>query len=112
MAQANGKKFNAGKPRVDLVSSAVIVEMGKVLGFGTIKYSENNWLKGVSYQDLYASTQRHILAWHQGVELDAESNLSHISHALVNLMMILHFQLNEQTHLDNRPYKGTNNGTS
>ena len=111
MTKALGTKYNQGKPRMDLISPLVLLEIGKMLEFGARKYDENNWMKGISYQDLFAATQRHLNAWHQGIDEDSESGMSHLAHAITDLMMLLHFQLTDQAHLDNRSFKGINNGT-
>jgi len=84
-------RYDEGKPRVELVPSALILEAAKVLTFGAQKYGSHNWTKGLPWLQPYASAMRHLLAWHRGEDLDSESGLPHLAHAIVNLAMLLHY---------------------
>ena len=48
----------------------------------------HNWCKGMDYSRAYAAAQRHLLAWQSGVDIDDESGLSHLSHALANISFL------------------------
>lgn len=84
-------RFDDGKPRVELVPTVLIEEAAKVFTFGAIKYNSHNWTKGLPWLQPYASAMRHLMAWHQGEDLDKESGLPHLAHAIVNLAMLLHY---------------------
>lgn len=79
-------KHDKEKSRVDLLEPEFILLMGKVLGFGAVKYSEDNW-KGCDDDRRYlGACLRHILAaMTDGV--DSESGLPHLAHAAVCAMM-------------------------
>ena len=82
-------KRDGGKPRLSLVSPIAITNIARVLEFGSTKYGDNNWRKtGLNYQRLIDATLRHLSAYNCGEDCDEESGLSHISHALCNLMML------------------------
>ena len=84
-----GVKFDQEKPRLDLIPPEVIEELGIVLGYGAKKYAERNWEKGMAWSRVYAAALRHILKWWEGEEIDPESGLPHISHALCNLAFLV-----------------------
>ena len=86
--ETGAKKCKKGKLRVDLVTTEMFEELAKVLTFGSSKYGDRNWEKGLTLcANHLAAAKRHILEWEKGVDLDHESGLSHLSHALANLGM-------------------------
>jgi hypothetical protein len=101
--EQGGLKYDSEKPPVDLVPSAAILEIAKVLEFGSKKYAKWNWAKGINYTRLLAAAMRHILAYKEGEDKDAESNLSHIAHACCCLSFLLSFESRGLVHLDDRP---------
>lgn len=89
------KKFDDKKSRIDLVRPEFILAIGQALEYGATKYSEvrgqtPNYLSGggMEYSKLYASAQRHLNAWHSGIDIDEESGLSHLQLAATNLMFL------------------------
>jgi hypothetical protein len=86
-------KDNLLKPRVELIPTKPLIAMAEVLGYGARTYAPNNWRAGMSWEDTYASLQRHLLAWHDGESLDPGSGLSHLSHALCQLAFLSEFEL-------------------
>lgn len=88
---SEGVKHDQDKLRMDLISPIALEEIAKVLTFGAKKYDAWNWSKGISFSRLLAATLRHTFAYMKGVDTDPESGISHISHAMVNLMFLAHF---------------------
>lgn len=86
-----GKKFDQGKPRVDLLPSEPLFELAKVLTFGATKYGEHNWRQGMAWSRVYAAAQRHMMKWNSGETYDDETGLNHLSHACVNLLFLLYY---------------------
>jgi hypothetical protein len=82
-------KADAGKPRTDLVPGDAILGMAEVLRFGAAKYEAWSWARGKAWSKDYASAQRHMLAWQGGEELDPESGLPHLWHAMTDLAFIV-----------------------
>lgn len=99
------KKFDDGKPRYDLVPSTILQECSKVFGFGANKYGDRNWEQGLVYGRLKGAMQRHVEAFWMGEELDPESGLHHLGHAMCCLMMMGEEVLNGDfdRSLDDRP---------
>ena len=89
-----GLKFDSEKPRMDLLPPKAISEVAKVLGFGAEKYGPENWRLLENLQDRYtAGALRHIFAHMDGEELDPESGMSHLAHALCCLLFKLEIEL-------------------
>ena len=65
--------------------------------YGLEKYkSEGSWKEVENAQDRYwAAMQRHVDACFNDEELDPESGLPHLSHALCNIMFLLWFEIME-----------------
>ena len=84
-----GKHFDEGKPRIELVDTYAIEQLGHVLAFGAKKYGENNWTKGIKYTKLAGSALRHLFAFLRGIDNDHESGLPHLAHAMCCCMMLL-----------------------
>ena len=98
-----GKKFDGGKTRMDLLPVKPLRAVGDVLTFGADKYGDRNWELGIEYGRLYAAALRHLTRWWDGEDLDDESGMNHMAHATCCLMMLLHFVESEQDGLDDRP---------
>lgn len=95
-----GQKFDAGKPRMDLLDAKAMGDLANVLGFGAEKYAAHNWRKGIAYSRLTAAALRHIHAFNAGETLDPESGLPHIAHAMCCCMFLL--GLEGRAELDDR----------
>jgi hypothetical protein len=106
MMEQGGKKFDNGKPRISLIPREAIEGMAKSLTFGALKYNSHNFKSGISYSRLTDAAMRHIIAWVDGENLDPESGLSHLDHALASLAM-LKFMEQNRPEMDDR-YKKEN----
>ncbi|MCU7521636.1 MAG: hypothetical protein HF312_15575 [Ignavibacteria bacterium] len=83
-----GKKYDAGKDRWDLLPFAQVRQIVKVLTFGAAKYEPNNW-QGVEKERYIAAAFRHLTAWIDGERCDPESGIHHLAHAACNLLFLL-----------------------
>lgn len=91
-----GKKYDSGKLRYDLIPPVVLEQLAVVLGYGSAKYGDNNWQGVTPFTDrYYASTMRHLQAYRAGKVYDEESGLPHIAHTLANVSFLLWHQLSE-----------------
>lgn len=70
-----------------------LVEVGKVAGFGGIKYERYNFAKGYKWSLSYDALQRHLMAFWAGENTDPESKLSHVAHAAWHCLALLTFSL-------------------
>lgn len=96
---ATGTKYDAGKPRMDLLPMRAVLETAKVLAFGAKKYGANNWRKVLGWRWRYTGAGlRHVAAYVLGETHDAESGLHHLSHALCCFMFVLDNELTIAAH--------------
>ena len=91
--KTEGKKYDRGKPKVDLIPSAALLEVAKVMTFGAEKYGDHNWRSGMDWSRYTAAALRHILAYNDGEDNDKESGINHIAHAIAGLMMLLEYNV-------------------
>lgn len=108
--KVTAKHFSEGKSGVDQIPPQVLLELGRVYEMGERKYGRRNWLKGTAWHEFYGSALRHILRWQSGEDLDDESGLPHLSHAIWNLVALQHFQMNgigTDDRLTGSPLKGS-----
>ena len=74
-----------GKPELGLVYQSTLVAIAKVRRFGINKHGNSeDWrtTEEVKHQD---AILRHIMAYVDGEELDRESGLPHLAHALTTI---------------------------
>lgn len=86
-----GKKFDEGKIRIELVPSEFVFAVASILTFGAAKYDDRNWEKGMKWGRVFGALMRHLWAWWGGKgpttksflfgELDDETGRSHLWHA-------------------------------
>lgn len=88
-AETGGVKFDADKPRMDLLDGYAIEELAKVLTFGAKKYAPNNWRKGITFGRLLAASARHLFAIMRGENLDPETGLHHAAHLMCCAMFLV-----------------------
>ena len=84
-----GKKYDQGKPRYDLVPWECMDDVAKVLTLGAVKYDENNWMKvkGARWRYL-AAAFRHLAARARGEINDQETGLPHTAHCICCLLFL------------------------
>jgi len=86
-----GAKWDDGKAEYAFLQSEVIEEVLKIYAGGAKKYGLGNYQKGIHYSRVFSAAMRHLWAWWRGQDLDEESGLSHLSHALWNIMTLLEY---------------------
>lgn len=88
-----GIKFDYGKPLMGCIPPNAELAIANVLTFGARKYDRDNWRKvdnaDVRYLD---AAMRHLNAYRRGELTDAETNESHLAHAICCLMFILELE--------------------
>lgn len=88
--QEPGLKFDAGKPRMDLLSPIALEQIAKVMGHGAEKYAAWNFTQGMSWSRLLGAALRHLFAWSRGKDTDTDSGLPHLAHCGACVLMLLH----------------------
>tara|TARA_X000001382_G_scaffold120503_1_gene102082 strand:+ start:38 stop:469 length:432 start_codon:yes stop_codon:yes gene_type:complete len=100
----DGIKYDSKKPKMNLLPPKAIVEVAKVLTFGAQKYGPENWKELEDLQNRYlAGALRHIFAHMDGEQLDPETGLSHMAHALCCLLFKLEIELENAKIEEERP---------
>jgi hypothetical protein len=99
-----GIKHDSEKPKLSLIPRAALEEEARVFEFGANKYGRDNYKKGMAYSRLIDAALRHIIAFSDGENLDAESSLSHLGHARCCLAMLLYY-INNNVGKDDRYVK-------
>jgi hypothetical protein len=87
--KVDGRKFDGGKLEYGLLPPLALEETVKVLTFGAQKYERDNWQKVPdSKRRYFDAMQRHVWSWKQGEQLDPESGIHHLAHAMCCLMFL------------------------
>ncbi|MGD2072877.1 MAG: DUF5664 domain-containing protein [Candidatus Thorarchaeota archaeon] len=72
-------RFDIGKIRHDLIPPYPLDELAKVYTYGTNKYDEDNYLKGMKWRKVIGPLLRHLWKWIRGKQIDEESNCHHLA---------------------------------
>ena len=101
--ESTGIKKDDGKVRMDLLPPRALIEVAKTYTYGAGKYADFNWQNGIAWSRIYAAAQRHLHAFWMGEDLDPESCLYHLAHAVFNCLTLIEYY---RTHpeLDDRMY--------
>lgn len=81
-------RYNSGKRKWSLVDFKSLEPMVEVLEHGCIKYSPNNWKKGMPASEVLESMLRHTFSLLNGESQDIESKCDHIGHIQCNAMFL------------------------
>lgn len=83
-------KTDAGKSRVELIPTYSLLLAGEVFGYGANKYEPWSWMdSAITSERTYGSVLRHLYAFAGGRDIDPESGLPHLGHALTQLMILI-----------------------
>ena len=82
-------KDGVEKPRLSLIPQNAIVEVAHVFSYGAKKYAAYNFSEGANKTTYTDAAQRHINRYLLNEDVDSESNLNHLAHAISCLMMLL-----------------------
>ena len=86
-------RYDAGKPRYELLPGDALEELVKVYTRGAAKYADRNWEKGMSWSRCFGSLMRHSWAFWRGEDIDQETGCHHMAMAAWNCMTILTYSL-------------------
>jgi hypothetical protein len=86
------KHFSEGKVGLHRLPWDALEDVARVLDYGAKKYGHGNWQKGTSWMEFAGSAMRHFTSWLGGTDIDAESGLPHLAHAVTNLLFLLTYR--------------------
>lgn len=86
-----GDKFDNSKTRYDLMSPIALEYLALVYTFGAVKYKDHNWRKGIRWSRIFGAIMRHLWAWMLGEDVDDESGLPHLAHAMWGCATLLEY---------------------
>lgn len=96
MPLAQRNKHDKGKPRLELLPITALLKAAEVFAHGAKKYHKWSWKEVDNWSwRYYASVLRHLFAWRGGERIDPDSGLSHLAHALTNLMIMVELEEEE-----------------
>ena len=98
--KVEGMKFDEDKLRYDLIPPEVLLWLAELYTHGAKKYAPDNWKK-VSIEKYIAAFHRHFNDWRLGIDLDKDSSMHHLKHALWNIATIAWLEIE-----GNKPKKG------
>lgn len=78
-----------GKARYDLLPPEALIALTEVIEYGAMKYKARDWEKGNDFSLYFAATQRHLWRFWQGEDIDTESGMNHLKHALTNIAFLI-----------------------
>ena len=81
--------LGAMKAGLSCVPCQPLFECSLAMVTGAIKYGRHNWRQyDVVASIYYDAVLRHIMAWWEGQDLDPESGLNHLAHAMACLVIL------------------------
>lgn len=94
-------RYDTNKMKMELISPIALEDLAAVLTFGSLKYEDHNWRKGMKWSRVIGSLKRHLNAIEKGEDVDQESGLLHIGHLMCNAMFLSEYYRTQQS-LDDR----------
>lgn len=95
--KGSGARYNDNKPDLSLIPLITLEDEARVWMYGTNKYAAFNWMKGMPWSVPLSCALRHLASFQAGEDIDQESGLPHIAHAICNLRMLT---LYSKTYID------------
>jgi len=86
-----GIKYDEGKPKLSLLTIESLTAEAKAFEYGAIKYSKNNYKKGMDWSRIIDASMRHIMQFNAKEDFDSESKLNHLWHAKACLAMLIYY---------------------
>jgi hypothetical protein len=100
--------IGATKVDLDLIPGPAEVALALALTDGALKYGPYNWRtqgKPVQARTYTSAARRHLKKWFDGEEIDPDSGVHHLGHAMACCAILIDAQACDQL-ADNRPGNG------
>ncbi len=82
------------KPSLSRLPYEPLAQIALVLQHGDSKYPKDGWKGSFPWSRSTDKAMRHLHKWNNGEDKDPESGLSHLAHAVANLMFLLYYEVN------------------
>jgi len=93
LGQKTAARFSEGKIRHDLIPPWCMDELAKVYTYGTKKYDDDNWWKGLKWKKLVIGPmKRHMEKWIRGERIDDESNCHHLAMVMWQCCCLMEYE--------------------
>ncbi len=102
---STGAKKAGNDQRGSLVPPRQLLELAKHYGVGSKKYDDHNWAKGYKWSLSYDALMRHLLAFWDGEDIDAETGSKHIIAVAWHAFALSYF-MDNFPQFDDRPPAG------
>lgn len=78
------------KPPLSCIPSGPLFQLGAALLSGSMKYGRHNYrVIGVRASIYYDAALRHLMQWWEGENVDTESGVEHLAHAMACMVILL-----------------------
>ena len=105
LGKETAARFSEGKVRHDLIPPYPIDELAKVYTYGTVKYDDDNWRKGMKWKKFVIGPLfRHLWKWIRGEKIDDESNCHHLAMVIWQCCCLMEYERNKVGIDDRNPY--------
>lgn len=95
LGKPEAARFDEGKNRFDLLPWWSLDQLAKVYTYGTIKYDDDNWWKGMPWKKVIGPLWRHFAKWMRGEKYDDESGLHHLAHVAWQCFALMEYERNK-----------------
>ncbi len=90
-----GLRYNTGKNKIELLPPEWTWALGMVTTRGSIKYEENNWIRGMKWTTMIGCAGRHLLKFVCGERYDPETGCHHLAMVAWNALALMTYDLRQ-----------------
>jgi uncharacterized HAD superfamily protein len=101
---AEGKKYDTGKRRYDLIPALPLKDLADVYTFGATKYEDDNWRQGLKWTRIIGAMERHLQKFKNGQDVDEESLQYHLAHVAWGAFTLLEYSRTKVEFDDRQSY--------
>lgn len=106
---AEGRKFDEGKLRWDLLPVEPLEKVAEVYTIGARKYDDRNWENGLKWGRVFRALLSHAFKWWKGEKYDTEDGQHHLASVVWCALALMEY---ERTHPELDDRKGGTDGVS
>ena len=92
-ADGGGLRFDTNKNQLNLIRPLMEWGLANVFSRGAIKYSSNNWMRGMKWSQVLGPLKRHVAKWNAGEVYDKDTGCHHMFMVAWNAFVLAFYQL-------------------